>query len=173
MRGGDGNPIYATKYSTVFRQTVQGQGGARNGKGRPSLSKMDDRRLWVETVSRDRTRKGGHMSLTKRIWIDRDPAHEDVRRKYAEEAAAARSQFTFRLATRRRNRLASRPHWDPLWSASLDQAAKELKIDAVYVNDGMFFRTAEDRDAVELLAKSLWDQMAARFKRPRGDGLDK
>lgn len=131
---------------------------------------MDERRRWVEDVSRNPWSEGGYMSLTKRIWIDRDPAYEDVRRKYAEEAATARSQFTFRLATRRRNKLASRPHWDPLWSASLGQVAKELKIDAVNVNGGMFFRTAEDRDAVELLAQKLWAEMDARFRGTRKPG---
>jgi hypothetical protein len=96
------------------------------------------------------------VSLTKRIWIDRDPAYESARREYAEKAAEYRSEFIIRLPIRRRNSLASRPHWDPIWPSSLARAARELEIEIVNVNEGMFFRTVVDRDEVEKRAMVLW-----------------
>lgn len=105
------------------------------------------------------------MSLTKRIFIDRDPAYAEVRRKAAEEIRQHLAAFTHRLPTRRRNRWSARPHWDPLWPSSLAEAARELGIESVNVNDGMLFRTAVDRDAVKVRAEELWQVKVQRFRR--------
>lgn len=102
------------------------------------------------------------MSLTKRIWIEKDPAYEEVRRRYAEEAWQHIREFKFRAPLRRRNRCASGPHWDPLWPRSLERAAKDLELEVVRVNNGMFFRTSEQRDAALALAEDHWRQEVAR-----------
>lgn len=96
------------------------------------------------------------MGLSKRIWIDRDPAYAEVRQKYAEEASERANQFTFRAALKRRNKAVSNPHWDPIWRNAPYRAAKELGVEHVTINDGIFFRTAEDRQAVLDLAEKLW-----------------
>lgn len=96
------------------------------------------------------------LSLTKRIWFDRDPAYEDIRQRIGEENQRYIEQFKFRAPLNRRNKLADRPHWDPIWPSSLDRAAEELKIEVVRVNEGIFFRTREQRDATKRLAEVLW-----------------
>lgn len=96
------------------------------------------------------------MGLTKRIWIEKDPAYADVRAKFAEEAARIIPQYTFPAPLRRRNRLAESPHWDPLWPHRLHMAADELKLDHITVNSRMMFRTKEARDAAMERAEQLW-----------------
>ncbi|HEV2818255.1 MAG TPA: hypothetical protein VGW40_13665 [Allosphingosinicella sp.] len=95
------------------------------------------------------------MSLTKRIFLENDPAYEDVRRRCGEEAWAYIRQFKFRIPTRRRNRAASYPYWSPLWRTSLQRAVKELGVESVNVNDGLFLRTEADMKAVRALAETL------------------
>ena len=102
------------------------------------------------------------MSLTKRIWIELDPAYEDVRQRYAEEAWRYIKEFEFRIPLRRRNRWEDSPYWAPLWPRALRRAAEELGFEVVKVNDGMFFRTREQRDATVTLAEDLWHQDIAR-----------
>lgn len=96
------------------------------------------------------------MGLSKRIWIDRDPAYAEVRQKYAEEAWERARQFTFRGALKRQNKVVSDPHWDPIWRNTPYRAAQQLGIEHITINDGIFFRTAEARQAVMKLAERLW-----------------
>jgi hypothetical protein len=83
------------------------------------------------------------MSITKRVWIDRDPFYADVRAAYAREVDEHRSQFNVRLPTTRRA-VHSATGWDTLWPSGLIEAAKELNIEYVLINWGMFFCTRED-----------------------------
>lgn len=95
------------------------------------------------------------MSLTKRIWFDRDPAYDELRKRRAQEAWAYREQFTFRIATRRKSKIGAR-HWDPFWTSCLLQAANELGIETVNVNNGMFLRTKSDQELVKARAEAIW-----------------
>ena len=104
------------------------------------------------------------MSVTKRIWIERDPAYADVRAKFAEEAARIIPQYTFPAPLRRRNRLAESPHWDPLWPRRLAMATEELKLDHIIVNSRMMFRTMEARDAAMQRGEELWAEELERRK---------
>ena len=103
------------------------------------------------------------MGLTKRIFIDKDPAYEDVRRRAAREASDYCAQFTHRIATKRRNAIGDRPHWDPFWSNALQQAGKALAIETVNINGGMFFKTDADRVAVLALAETTWRDSIDRY----------
>lgn len=96
------------------------------------------------------------MSLTKRIWIDRDPAYENVRGAYMADVQAAIAASPFRVSTRRKNRLNSSRHWDPLWPGCVRDAAKELGADYMPVNWQFLFRSAELRDQVVARAEQLW-----------------
>lgn len=103
------------------------------------------------------------MGLTKLIFIEKDPAYAEVRRQYADDAAEYVKTFTFRLPTKRRNRWTDSPRWDPFWQASLTAAAKALEVQPVFINSGMFFRTADDRDSVNARAEEIWRARTARF----------
>lgn len=104
------------------------------------------------------------MSLTKRIFIERDPAYEDIRRARAEEVWAEIDTFTHRIPVRRRNTWSRAPYWDPLWPHALSQAAKQLAIQSYNVNDSMRFNSAEDALTVKVLAEQLWQISVAQFK---------
>ncbi len=104
------------------------------------------------------------MSVTKRVWIEKDPAYADVRAKFANEAAAIIAQHPFGAPLRRKNRLAASPHWDPLWPRRLAIAAEELKHDHITVNSRMMFRTEEARDATMQRAEVLWAEELERRK---------
>lgn len=107
------------------------------------------------------------MSMTKRVWIDRDPAYEDVRKRHADEAWLHAKQFTFRIPTRRKNPLGNRPRWDPIWPSALSQAAQGLGLDHVCINDGFFLRTEEEAANVRAKAKEIEAAMLASL-RPKG-----
>jgi hypothetical protein len=96
------------------------------------------------------------MGLTKRIWIERDPAYEDVRQRLLESAKL--HEFAFRIATRRKNRMSPGPRWCPLWANCLDKAARQLSIETRLINDGVFFRAEFERDAVLALAEQFWEK---------------
>lgn len=101
------------------------------------------------------------MSLTKRIWIDRDPAYEEIRRQYAEDALQYRQGFQYRTPMRRRSKAEGRTYWDPLWPISLRRAVKSLDAETVVVDKGMFFRTLEMRDATVVLAEIIWKDLSS------------
>jgi len=67
----------------------------------------------------------------------------------------------------RRNRLASSPHWDPLWPRRLQIAADERKRDMIVINSRMMFRDAQERDAAMARAEQLWAEEIARRTAPR------
>lgn len=95
------------------------------------------------------------MSLTKRVWIDQDPAYEEVRKQYEESARLERSQFSVRLPTRRKSVGAASGRWDRLWPSCLAQAAAVLEIEHLNENEGMFFRSEQDRQVVREQAESI------------------
>lgn len=107
------------------------------------------------------------MGLTKRIFIDKDPAYEAERRKLTEAWSAHVSEFAFRIPGKRKNRLASRPYWDPFWPGAVAEAAGTLGHESVNVNGGVFFRELDQAKAVEALAEQIWvkrrDAYAARL----------
>lgn len=105
------------------------------------------------------------MGLTKRIFVECDPAYADIRRQYADEATRYLKQFPFRIGTRRRNRMATKPHWDPIWRVSLQRAVKELGIEVAWVNDGVFLRTEGEAERLRVHAEALCAEFHARLKR--------
>lgn len=112
------------------------------------------------------------MGLTKRIFIEKDPAYEDVWRRAAEAASDYCAQFPFRVPGNRRNKLGSHPHWDPFWPNALEQAAKALDVESVNINGGKFFRTKADLTEVLALAELKWresrEAYSERLRRSTG-----
>ena len=95
------------------------------------------------------------MSMSKRLLFDRNPLDEPYRERMRREAWERMEGFTHRIATRRRNP-AGRPYWDPLWPSSLSRAARELKIEVVLINDGMFTREGPECDSIKARAETIW-----------------
>lgn len=104
------------------------------------------------------------MGLTKRALFDNDPAHDGIRQHWAEERDRLFAEFTVRLPTRRKNRLLGGGRWDSLWPGSLAKAANELNIDHIGINDGMFFRTVEERERTARRGEELWRELVTRLK---------
>lgn len=105
------------------------------------------------------------MSLTKRIWLDRDPAYEDVRQEAARETAVYLAEFTHRIALRRRNRQAGGGYWDVFWRSAVHRAAEQLNLEGVSINDGFLLRKAEEKSAVTALAETLCEERWAGLHR--------
>jgi hypothetical protein len=95
------------------------------------------------------------MGLTKRIWIDRDPAYENVRRQHLDGAKL--DDFKFRIPTHRTNSMPG-PRWCPIWRKCLGDTAARLNFEHRWINAGMFFRTEAERDAVWALAETLREE---------------
>lgn len=107
------------------------------------------------------------MSLTRRVWIDKDPAYADVRRRAAREASDYVAQFPFRIQGSKRNPEGSRPYHDPFWPGALNQAASELRVETANINGGKFFRNEAERDAVRDLAEKVWRERREAFQARR------
>ena len=93
------------------------------------------------------------MSYSKRVLFGDDPADDDARRRIAESTANYLAPFTFKIPTRRKNRLKVGPYWDGTWCSIVAEAAKALNIESVQINDQRCFRSQEEADAVKALAE--------------------
>lgn len=110
------------------------------------------------TTSVERRRISCHpcgMSATKRLLFDRNPLDDAARERLREQTSSYLSEFSHRIAMKRRAVTGVR-YWDPLWPTSLEQAARELKTDVVRINDGMFTREINERDALRSRAEAIW-----------------
>jgi hypothetical protein len=102
------------------------------------------------------------MSVFKRIWLEQAPEFSDYRHRCLQEAAL--DEFTFRLPAKRKNVIADKPYWCPLWAHRVVRAAHELNIEFRQINNGICFRSIGDRDAVSGRAELLWQaDVAARM----------
>ncbi len=95
------------------------------------------------------------MSIGKRMLFDSTPEFVQQQR---EEARAAIDAHPHRIPTRRKNKVAHSPRWDPLWPAAISSAAKELSVRCIQVNVGMCFEQEVDRDRVRVRAEELWQE---------------
>lgn len=106
------------------------------------------------------------MSATKRLLfgggLQSEPSRSEWRTKLDELSA----RLTVRIPTRRKNPLYGR-RWDPLWPSCLAQAARELGIETVHVNDGLFVATDADADRLKAHAQQLWNAQAERLRKAR------
>jgi hypothetical protein len=94
------------------------------------------------------------MSVTKQVWIEKDPPYEDVRQRNHEDAWMHASQFKFRIPLRRRGKRPGQ-YWDPLWPICVTEAAKRLNLDSVQIDASLSFRTADERDRAKELTNQL------------------
>lgn len=92
--------------------------------------------------------------MAKRILFDRNPLDDAYRAKLKQETSEYVSQFSFRIARRRRNREGA-GYWDNKWPISLQKAIRDLELDSIILNDGQMFRSDADREAALKLAEEI------------------
>lgn len=103
------------------------------------------------------------MSATKRLLFGGGLQSEPFKSAWSVELDEARARLTVRIPTRRKNRLRGQ-RWDPLWPSCLERAARELGIEAVRINDGIFVATDADAPRLKEHAQKLWNERATRSR---------
>lgn len=73
-----------------------------------------------------------------------------------------------RIPTRRKNPLHGR-RWDPNWPSCLSRAARDLGVEAVNINDGLFVATEVEAERVKERAQELWERFAERLRKARNE----
>ncbi|MCP3476078.1 hypothetical protein NLM33_38260 [Bradyrhizobium sp. CCGUVB1N3] len=102
--------------------------------------------------------RGRAMSLSKRILFGDDPANDEARARIHERILKRLELFTFKIPTRRRNRLGMGGYWDPIWPGSVQSAAGELKIDTVQINSHVCTRSQAEADAISARATEVYQE---------------
>jgi hypothetical protein len=105
------------------------------------------------------------MSMSKRILFGKEALPESARAERQRNLERLQSRFTVRIPMRRENPHFGR-HWDPLWPSCLAGAARELGIEFLTINDGLFVSTDDDAERIMANAQSLWQSKSARIWRP-------
>lgn len=104
------------------------------------------------------------MGLTKSILFDKNPAHDAIRKEWAEDAWREIRKYKVRIPTRRKRVVGK--GWCSLWEISLSAAANELGIKSVNVNAGMMLLTEKDGATVKERAEVLWRELLTRHGYP-------
>ncbi len=106
------------------------------------------------------------MSATKRLLFGGGLQAELFKSEWSAKLDELEARLTVRIPMRRKNPLYGR-RWDPTWPSCLEQAARELGIEAVNINDGMFVATDADARRVKERAQELWKEFAERLRNAR------
>ncbi len=107
---------------------------------------------------------GGAMSFAKRVLFGNNPRDDLLREERATQARAAVDAYQYRIGTRRKNRFADSPRWDPAWASCLTEAADELKIPYRSINSQIGFLSEGDSNAVRVRAEELHQKQVAEFR---------
>lgn len=110
--------------------------------------------------------QAAEMSATKRLLFGGCLQSEPFKSAWSAKREELESRLTVRIPTRRKNPLYGR-RWDPHWPSCLARAARELGIETVRINDGMFVATDEEAERVRTEAQRFWDEYAERLREPR------
>lgn len=121
------------------------------------------------------------MSITKRIWVELDPDYADARKQFHDKLFEDAEAFSYRLpGTKFELATNGKRRRNPWWSWAVNRVLKEVAVEVIRINGGIFFRTQAERDRVKELAdryvvegpetlrgqatqKSLDDYRASRF----------
>lgn len=106
------------------------------------------------------------MSATKRLLFGGGLHSEPFKPAWSAKLEELEARLTVRIPMRRKNPLHGR-RWDPIWPSCLARAARELRIETVQINDGMFVATDAEADRVKAYAQKLWDEHAERLRKVR------
>jgi hypothetical protein len=103
------------------------------------------------------------LSMSKRLLFGDNPADDVARQRLVEATQKFLEPFTFKISTRRRNRLAAGPYWDTAWGSTLRTAADDLDIKAVQINSQFCVRTQAEADAIRARAETLHQASLERY----------
>lgn len=98
------------------------------------------------------------LSLSKRLLFASNPLDSAARAEMRKRNAEYIAQFPYRIAMKRRATSGSQ-YWDSRWALCLERAVRELEIEVVRVNGGLFTSDENDRDAVRDRAENLRSQI--------------
>jgi hypothetical protein len=104
------------------------------------------------------------MSMTKRVWIEKDPDYEDVRQKAAEEFCDYADQFSHRIPMRRFRSVDGKRQSDPYWPWAVNRTIEKYDPECVRINEGVFFRTEKERDKVRSEAEVFCAELKKKFQ---------
>ncbi|RYG95211.1 MAG: hypothetical protein EON58_14655 [Alphaproteobacteria bacterium] len=94
------------------------------------------------------------MSITKSIWVEHHPEYADARRHFHDRFFNNAEAFRYRLQDTKFERATNgKRRRNPWWSWAVSKALKELALEIVCINGGIFFRTQAERDRVKELAE--------------------
>ncbi|QWG18794.1 hypothetical protein KMZ68_02555 [Bradyrhizobium sediminis] len=108
------------------------------------------------------------MGYSKRVLFGDDPADDEARQRIAQSTANYLAPFTFKIPTRRKNRLKIGQYWDGAWPSIVAEAAKALNIESVQINDQRCFKSQEEADSVKALAEQNHQAWVKRYEQPSG-----
>lgn len=103
------------------------------------------------------------MSVTKRDWIENDPAYQDDRKERQDEIKTYLEPFSHRLGLRKFCEIEGKRHKDITWPMAVSEAANKLAAESVIVNDGMLFKSQAVRDSVRHLAQEKHPELFDKF----------
>ena len=104
------------------------------------------------------------MSATKRLLFGGGRQSEPFKSAWRAKLDELSARLTVRIPTRRKNPLDGR-RWDPHWPYCLSRAARDLGIETVHINGGIFVATDADADRLRDHAQKLWDEHASRLRK--------
>jgi hypothetical protein len=80
-----------------------------------------------------------------------------MRRQFFERARQVVELFTFKIPTRRRNRLGVGPYWDSIWPSCVYRATKDLKLDYVAINSHVCTKALADAQSIVAQAEVFYE----------------
>ena len=98
------------------------------------------------------------MSVTKRMWIERDPEFQAQRDKAAPNFSELEKEFPFRMPASKLKTANGRKRRDAFWPWAIEKAIRETGAASIQINGGVFFRTEEERDLVKSLAERYFTE---------------
>jgi len=104
------------------------------------------------------------MSSTKRLLFGGGLKSEPFKSAWNARLDELSARLTVRIPTRRKNPLYGR-RWDPHWPFCLTRAARDLGIETMHVNDGIFVATDADAERLKDRAQKIWDEHTARLRK--------
>jgi hypothetical protein len=109
------------------------------------------------------------MSLSKRILFGNDPADDTARALLHEQARQIVELFTFKIPTRRRNRLGIGAYWDSIWPGCVYCAADQLNLEHVTINSRVCTKTRADADSIVAQAEVFYKARAESALKMAGE----
>lgn len=103
------------------------------------------------------------MSATKRVWIENDPAYQEVQKARPDEIKTYLEPFSARLNLRKFCRIEGKRRQDKTWPMAVFEAADELAAERAIVNESILFKSRLVRDAVLKLAQEKHPELFEKY----------